>query len=183
MKKALLLIAAMIILVGCSSNDNPCRIRAVVPDGYPHTIDHFGTLQFNDCEYNYGKMRELRDAMRNTAFEVTACLDSVYGYEFATQSPQGSPTPYFSKIVVVPDPLNPPHTNIKFSPSVNIVTYHPTLMDDGVWDMKDWAGELHTMYRGYMLGSFSRSVVYDDDLPFEKAAKLAHNTCIVRWLE
>jgi hypothetical protein len=122
--------------------------------------------------------------MKNTAFEVTSCLDAVYGYDFTTQNPQkGIPIPYFSKILVVNRQLDPPHTHIKFTPATGAVVFHPVLLENGSWDMSAWAGEVHTMYRGYMLSSFRHEIVYNDDLPFARAGRLAHNTCIAKWLE
>ncbi len=117
----LVCVAAIVLLVGCDDGGTkplPCTTGFVLPDGFPNTIDHFGPLQYRDCDYTAEQMRSLRDTMKNTAFEVTSCLDAVYGYDFTTQNPQkGIPIPYFSKILVVNRQLDPPHTHIKFTPA------------------------------------------------------------------
>jgi hypothetical protein len=158
----------------------------VLPPGYPDTVDGMGILVYNTCEFNKAEMTQLRARMRATAEEVVACLDSVYDYDFHLNDPEHLPVPRFEKFLIVDENFPGRHDGkmkpIEFypHPQAPYGRFHAE-KKNGEWYMYWWAGELHTMYRGYMLETWDHSVLYDKNVPFEKAATLAKNACIKKW--
>jgi hypothetical protein len=145
-----------------------------------------GMLVYDTCEFNKAEMTELRAVMKRTADEVVACLDSVYDYDFQLNDPHHRSVPRFEKFRIEDSDFPGKHSGkmkaIEFYPHPHQPQgrFHAEKRN-GEWYMRWWAGELHTMYRGYMLGTWDHDVIYDRDVPFEKAATLANNACIKKW--
>jgi hypothetical protein len=185
--KRFLMLGLLLVAFGCHEAANtppPCPTGFVLPDGFPDNVDGFYGLVFDTCEYTQAEMNQLRSEMKNASMEIMACLDSVYNYDFYANSKDNIPVPYASKVQIVSQ-MFPGRDGItrhvQYLQAGYFIKYYPTKNANGTWNLQWWAGELHTMYRVEMLGSWDRDVVYDENLPFEKAATLANNACIRKW--
>lgn len=183
--KKFLTLSLLLVLVACSSSSPSkpdCTTGMVLPEGFPDnmTATSFGGLIFNTCQYSQAEMNSLNEVMGETAFAVTACLNEVYDWDLEAETPDHNRVPYFSKINIVPEKFqgrDGKWRHIQYLQAGYFVKFHPTKRD-GAWDMQWWAGEVHTMYRTHLLKTFDHAKIYDKNLPFTGAAKLADDTCI-----
>lgn len=185
--KRLLVLGLLLVAVGCSSGGSgmmKCNTGFALPAGFPQTTDGFYGLSFSDCQYTQAEMDTLRADMKRASVEIMACLDAVYDYDFRANSKDNIGFPYASVVKIVPEKFegrDGKMRHIQYLSAGYFVKYHPTKSVGGQWNLQWWAGELHTMYRVEMLGSWDHGVVYDKNLPFENAANIANKVCIRQW--
>ena len=121
--------------------------------------------------------------MRATAFKIMLCLDDAYGAELFS-SELGDITPYIENIEIEPAPFvgrcDDREQSIEFYTSDKLLRYYP-FQFSSEWDMYWFAGELHAIYRGYLLDAWEYDIVNDGNLPFPGAGAFAHRQCVAEY--
>jgi len=186
--KRLLIVGLLLVAVGCSSSGGgqDCKTGMALPPGFPDSTDGMTGLIYSTCQYEQAEMTQLRNDMKKVAKRTTKCLHEVYGYTVDGVPVLGKEMPFaaVSKVNILPVSFkgrDGKMRDIQYLQAGYFVKFHPTKKADGSWKMGLWAGEMHTMYRVNMLGTWDHGKVYDKNLPFENAATIAHDTCIEKW--